>query len=149
MPGLKTPFPREEVGGNLMSRIEWDNSLSVNNIEIDNQHKQWIEIYNQMHESMISGESSIETTSKILEAMYEYAKHHFSYEEEYMRKIDYPDVVAHRRNHKDFESLIYSYNRDIQEGKIVLNTKIIKLIRNWLLEHITVEDKKYAAFSKS
>jgi hemerythrin-like metal-binding protein len=130
-----------------MSIIEWDSSLSVNNIEIDNQHKQWIDIYNKMHDSMISGESSTETTAEILEAMYEYATNHFSYEEEYMREINYPDIVAHKRSHKDFESLIYSYNRDLKEGKLVLNTKIVKLIRNWLVEHITLEDKKYTDFS--
>lgn len=131
-----------------MSIIEWDDSLSVNHTEIDNQHKEWIDIYNRMHDSMMSRESSIEQTMQILQAMNEYAQNHFSYEEEYMRKINFPDIVAHRRTHKDFESLIYSYNRDIEAGKIVLNTKIIKLIRNWLLEHITVEDKKYAGFSE-
>jgi hemerythrin-like metal-binding protein len=131
-----------------MSIIEWDDSLSVNHTEIDNQHKEWIDIYNKMHDSMMARESSIEQTMEILQSMNEYAQRHFSYEEEYMRKIDFPDIVAHRRSHKDFESLIYSYNRDIEAGKVVLNTKIIKLIRNWLLEHITVEDKKYAGFSE-
>jgi len=81
--------------------------------------------------------------------MYEYVLNHFSYEEEYMRKIKFPDIVRHRRIHKDFDNLIYSYNRDIREGKIVLNTAIIKLIKNWLVDHILNEDKKYAAFNKS
>jgi hemerythrin-like metal-binding protein len=100
-----------------------------------------------MHDSMMSRESSIEHTTEVLQAMNEYTQNHFSYEEEYMREINFPDIVAHRRTHKDFESLIYSYNRDIDAGKMVLNTKVMKLIRNWLLEHITVEDKKFAEFS--
>ena len=131
-----------------MSIIEWDDSFSVKHTEIDKQHKEWIDIYNQMHDSMMSRESSIEKTTEILQAMSEYAQNHFSFEEEYMREINFPDIVAHRRTHKDFESLIYTYNRDIEEGKMVLNTKVIKLIRNWLLEHITIEDKKYAEFSE-
>lgn len=130
-----------------MSIIKWNDSLSVNHPEIDNQHKEWIEIYNKMHDSMMSSESSIEQTREIMQAMKEYTQKHFNFEEEYMRTINFPDIVAHRRSHKDFESLIYSYNRDIDEGKMVLNTKVIKLIRNWLLEHITVEDKKFVEFS--
>ena len=130
-----------------MSIIEWDDSYSVNNDEIDKQHKEWIDIYNKMHDSMMSRESSIEQTTEILQAMSNYAQNHFNYEEEYMREINFPDIVAHRRSHKDFESLIYSYSRDIEAGKMVLNTKVIKLIRNWLMEHITVEDKKYAGYS--
>jgi hemerythrin-like metal-binding protein len=130
-----------------MSIIEWDDSYSVNHEEIDNQHKEWIDIYNKMHDSMMSKESSIEQTTEILQAMSNYAQNHFNFEEEYMREINFPDVVEHRRSHKDFESLIYSYSRDIEAGKMVLNTKVIKLIRNWLMEHITVEDKKYAVYS--
>jgi hemerythrin-like metal-binding protein len=130
-----------------MSIIEWDDSYSVNHEEIDNQHKEWIDIYNKMHDSMMSRESSIEQTTEILQAMHDYAQNHFNFEEEYMREINFPDIVAHRRSHKDFESLIYSYSRDIEAGKMVLNTKVIKLIRNWLMEHITVEDKQYAGYS--
>lgn len=130
-----------------MSIIEWDDSYSVNNDEIDKQHKEWIDIYNKMHDSMMSRESSIDQTTEILQAMSNYAQNHFNYEEEYMREINFPDIVEHRRSHKDFESLIYSYSRDIEAGKMVLNTKVIKLIRNWLMEHITVEDKKYAGYS--
>jgi hemerythrin len=131
-----------------VSIIEWNNTFSVNNKEIDDQHKKWVDIYNQMHDSMMSGESSKEQTADILNAMYQYTRDHFSYEEEYMRKTNYHDIVAHHRSHKDFESLIYSHIRDIQEGKLVLNTQVIKLIRNWLVDHITVEDKKYAMLSE-
>ena len=40
-----------------MPKIEWDDSFSVNNIEIDDQHKKWIEIFNKMHESLMSGDT--------------------------------------------------------------------------------------------
>jgi hemerythrin len=133
-----------------MPEIKWDDSFSVNNIEIDNQHKKWIEILNKVHDSLMSidAKSFLNITAEALEAMHEYARKHFSFEEEYMHEIGYPDVVAHRRIHKDFDSLIYSYNRDIREGKIVLNTELLKIIKNWLFDHILIEDKKYAAFIK-
>ncbi|BBO74744.1 hypothetical protein DSCW_21610 [Desulfosarcina widdelii] len=44
--------------------------------------------------------------------------------------------------------MIYSYLRGTQEGKLILNTKVIKLIKNWLLDHIMIEDKKFATFLK-
>ena len=80
-----------------------------------------------------------------LEAMQLYAYEHFRFEEEYMQKIHYPNFVKHRRIHKDFDDLIYAYSRDLLEGKIVLNSEIIKIIRNWLVDHILNEDKKFAA----
>ena len=139
-----------EVRGVHMPKIQWDDSFSVNNDELDNQHKKWIEILNTLHDSLVAKDVTFTKNSgaEALEAMHEYALNHFSFEEEYMSKIDYPEVVAHRRIHKDFDTLIYSYNRDIREGNIVLNTEIIKLMENWLLDHILIEDKKFALFAE-
>ena len=133
-----------------MPKIEWDDSFSVNNIEIDDQHKKWIEIFNKMHENLMTGDNTTQQIAgaEALKAMHEYALNHFSFEEKYMREINYPDLIKHHRIHKDFDTQIFSYNRDIQEGKIVLNSHIIKLIKNWLLDHIQIEDKKYALFSE-
>lgn len=129
-----------------MSKIEWDASFSVNNVEIDNQHKEWINIYNKMHDSLTTADSAAyqKAATEVIQAMLEYSRKHFSFEEEYMRKIGYPDFVEHYRLHKDFDTLIYTYNRDIQEGRVVLNSQVLKVIENWLLDHILVEDKKYA-----
>lgn len=131
-----------------MPRIEWNESFSVNNSEIDNQHKKWIEIFNKMHEGLVAKEGTNYQSIAVetLQAMHEYALQHFTFEEEYMRKMNFPDLIGHRRIHKDFDTLIFSYNRDIRNGTLVLNTHILKLIENWLRDHILVEDKKYAKY---
>jgi hemerythrin-like metal-binding protein len=74
----------------------------------------------------------------------DYSKYHFQFEEKYLRSIAYPDLVKHARLHKDFDFLVYQYYRDVCDGKIVLNTELIGVIKNWLLNHILVEDKKYS-----
>ena len=132
-----------------MSRIEWDESYSVNNPEIDEQHKKWIAIYNNIHDTLTGGDIAPLTnlTENSLEAMHDYACTHFNFEEEYMEQINFPDIVAHRRIHRDFENKIYRYTRDVKEGKTLLNTSLLKIIRNWLLEHILNEDKKYSAYA--
>lgn len=129
-----------------MSKIKWEDSFSVHNAEIDEQHQKWIAIYNKMHESMIKESAQSGAGAEALKAMLDYARYHFSFEEEYMRKINYPNLIEHHRIHKDFDNLIYTYYRDKQEGKVVLGTEIIRILKNWLLGHITKEDKKYALF---
>jgi hemerythrin-like metal-binding protein len=131
-----------------MSLIDWEESYSVNNEEIDNQHKTWIAIYNELHETLISGDimEIYSVTAATLQKMLDYARYHFNFEEEYMRKINYPDLVNHRRMHKNFDTEIYNYYRAMQDGQFVLTTAIIKLIRNWLVDHILHEDKKYRLF---
>ena len=132
-----------------MPLIEWDESFSVGNADLDEQHKQWINIYNELDERMMSSEQTGagSMAPDALQKMLDYAKYHFAAEEEYLDKIDYTESAAHRRLHKDLDNKLYQYNRDMLDGNRVLNTTIIKELENWLMNHILVEDKKYCQFA--
>jgi len=64
-----------------MSQIIWDDSFSVNNAEIDIQHKKWIEIYNNMDMKICVGSSPLPDGLEALKAMEDYTRYHFSFEE--------------------------------------------------------------------
>ena len=128
-----------------MPRIEWEESFSVNNDEIDDQHKKWIAIINELHDSMMKGDISLSTTLNVMKSMKEYVKYHFEYEEEYMRKINYPGFAEHQGLHGKFYVLINQYYNDIHSGKMVLNGEIMSILVNWLKDHILHTDKKYVS----
>jgi len=132
-----------------MSRIEWNESFSVNHDEIDAQHRKWIDIYNRLERVMEEGDATAlkNITIDTLQSMLDYARFHFKYEERYMNDLGYPSIAAHARVHKDFDNIIYQSYRDVLDGNVVLNTKLLKLIRSWLVNHILVEDKKYARYA--
>ena len=134
-----------------MGKIEWDDSFSVKNTEIDDQHKKWISIYNEMHECLTNNDCSDfdSLTRKIIKRMQNYTSYHFNFEKDYMAKMGYPGIVDHLRCHKDFDSRIYNLARDTREGRIVLNTEVIKILKEWLLDHILVEDQKYNLYLAS
>lgn len=127
-----------------MPQIIWDESFSVNNKEIDDQHKKWIDIFNNLQSNMVQGKAGQADGLKSLKAMEDYSRYHFSFEEEYMRKIDYPGVFDHHRLHSDFDDLIYTYYRKAIDGELVLNSEILSMLKGWILYHILEEDKKYA-----
>lgn len=130
-----------------MSYIEWDESFSIDHAEIDEQHKKWIAIHNILHKTLIEGNpaSLQEAAIKALQEMYDYTRYHFAFEEAYLARIGYPDIREHWRLHKDFDSLIYGYLRDSQKGEIpVLNSELVKILQNWLLHHILIEDMKFS-----
>jgi hemerythrin-like metal-binding protein len=80
--------------------------------------------------------------------MMEYASYHFRYEEQYMREMGYLDIVAHKRVHTDFDDQLYQYHRMVRNGELVLNSELITIIKNWLLNHILKEDMKYKAVAE-
>lgn len=135
-----------------MERIVWNESFIVGNSEIDEQHKKWFSIYNNLHDALNTknkDEIHNKTLIHTLQSMQEYTRHHFSFEEEYMKKINYPDRANHWRKHKEFDQLIYEYIKNLQEGKVVLICDIFQILTDKIQNHIFVEDKKYSLFIKN
>ncbi len=133
----------------IMAQITWNDSFSVHNAVIDVQHQEWIAIYNRLDHVLLHGSNSdlAHAASETLQAMQDYANYHFRQEERYLQEIHYPDLVAHRRLHKDFDDQVYSYYKKILSGEWVLNTEVISILKNWLEHHILHEDQKYCAFA--
>lgn len=134
-----------------MPPIEWDESFSIGNETIDSQHKRWIELYNELDRVMMDSIPTDLVRLKInaLQIMQEYTGYHFRYEENFMKKIGYPELASHWRQHKNFDYKVFEYLRHIEKGGIVLNTEIIKVIRDWLIHHILHEDMKIRSFQES
>jgi hemerythrin-like metal-binding protein len=131
-----------------MPKIEWDEAFSVNNEEVDSQHKKWLSIINDLHDSMMKGDISMSATLNTMKSMKEYVKYHFDFEEEYMRKINYPDAEQHKRIHDKFYVMVNEYYNNMHSGKLVLNGEIMNMLMNWFKDHILHEDKKYSESAK-
>jgi hemerythrin-like metal-binding protein len=128
-----------------MSGIEWSDELSVGVPEIDEQHKKWVAIYNHMDEKLSGGdpEEIKALAGNALKEMVEYARYHFQSEEEYMMSVGYPGIDEHMEVHYDFTRQLEEYDEMVRDGKMVLNTTLMGIIKNWLVEHIMKTDKKY------
>ena len=75
-----------------MSLIEWKESFSVGNAEIDRQHRKLIAILNRAHDTMMTGKYEDLSTlgTEAVGELIAYGKEHFAFEEAYMRQIGFP-----------------------------------------------------------
>lgn len=130
-----------------MSKIQWDQSFSVDNDELDRQHRQWFDTLNRLHEAMLEGDSAdlLQAKSDSLQAMIDYTKLHFRAEEAHMRKIGYPGINEHLTQHKAFLQRLDELSVEYRAGRVLLGTRMIKVMQEWLQDHISKEDRKYAA----
>ncbi|MBU0674010.1 MAG: bacteriohemerythrin [Proteobacteria bacterium] len=131
-----------------MPFIEWNNDFSVNNVEIDNQHKHWICIINSLHQVlMIEGNGNIkEKVTGALVEMNTYTRRHFAYEEMCMRRVDYPGTIEHIKLHNAFAAQITRYLSKIYSGELVMGTEVMARLNSWLRDHILIEDQKYCSY---
>ena len=130
-----------------MSKIEWDDSLSVGVELIDNQHKMLIERLNDLSGAieMTQGEGSIVQT---LDFLIEYTAFHFSAEEKCMAEHDYPGLDDQKKQHEQFKASLRNMVEDYEYEGVTraLTTSVNVFLGNWLVNHIKGMDLKLGEF---
>ncbi len=122
--------------------IEWDDKYSVGISRIDEEHKKFIDIINK---AIIAKEHSKnpEELKEVLYRITRYATIHFSTEETYMKKFNYLEYQHHKEEHDDFAIKALVYNRRVADGNSQIANEILEYLKQWLINHIQVTDKKY------
>ncbi len=127
--------------------IVWDNHYSVGFELFDSQHKQLIEMINELYASFLSGEAHKKAVD-IVSEMIKYTDYHFKSEEKYFDKYNYPFTEEHKEIHKSFVNKAVELKEGLESGKVTVSYDIMNFLRQWLIEHIMGEDKKYETFFK-
>ncbi len=127
-----------------MALIDWSPKLSVGVAEIDEQHKKWIGITNELNDAMKSGKGSA-VLGTILKEIENYVAFHFSHEEKLMEKAGYTDIVAHKAIHTKYTLEMKKLNEEFKAGKLMLSLQVMDSLKNWLTSHIQGQDQKYTA----
>ncbi len=131
-----------------MALLTWNDSYSVKIKDIDLQHQKLIDLINELHDGMKSGQGSA-VLGKILNELVNYTKFHFAFEEKLFEKYVYPDARTHKREHEDLVKQVLDYKESFDAGKSVLTIDIMNFLRDWLTKHISGSDKKYTPFFTS
>ncbi len=128
-----------------MPIIEWNDDYSVQIKEIDNQHRQLIDQINALHDAMKQGKGK-EVVGSIIVKLAEYTQRHFMSEEQLFLKHGYPETTRHTREHNAFIEKVAGFQNDLKLGRILLSMEVLNFLKDWLIKHIQIVDKKYGPF---
>ncbi len=126
-----------------MDLIDWSDSLSVKNVELDEQHKKIISLINDLHSALLKGRSN-EILDDILTELVNYTKEHFSAEEKLFETLDYPGAEAHIAKHHEFVEKVSSFKLDHKKQRVALSVDVMEYLVSWFLRHIQRVDQEYA-----
>jgi len=77
----------------------------------------------------------------------EHTRAHFAREEALMRANDYPDLAAHKREHRLLLAEYVGLLREISAGDgEVLDLEILRSLKGWILGHLLDTDRKLADY---
>ena len=133
-----------------MSLITWNETMSVNIEEIDNQHQEFVKILNTLFEAMKAAKGS-EVLEDVITKLIDYTRYHFTAEETLFDKLGYPDSELHKKEHRYFFEQINEFRKALNQGNTLrynnnapLSVTVWKLLKHWLINHIMEFDKKFA-----
>ncbi len=119
--------------------------MSVRIVEIDEQHKGWLELVNYLYHSMRDGRSQ-EALALALKEMVDYSNNHFATEERLMKKYHYPHLELHRNEHESFRAKVRGYVENYNKGNMVLAIDVVQFMSTWIFNHIRTVDKGYSNY---
>lgn len=130
-----------------MSLTQWRSEYSLGIDEIDGQHKMLINCIAALEKSIEDSDEKQRWAAihYAIVQLSDYTRIHFTVEESLMRVLAYPELDAHIAQHGVF----VAYLKDMERKSITLDVReeeIVSFLRKWLLNHILVDDKNYAAY---
>ena len=127
-----------------MAIIEWNQGYSVQNSELDEQHKKLIELINLLHDQMKMGKGR-ESLNRVLTQLEEYTRTHFSCEEQWMERAGFSGLESHRKEHESLTRQVKELTEQHRAGKISLSLEVMLFLKDWLINHIQKSDKQYVS----
>lgn len=127
-----------------MPFFEWDETLSVNIDEIDQQHKNLIEMINILYESAKKEDRNI-VVGEVLIKLKNYFDVHFGTEEKYMLMYDYPEVQSHKTEHNNFIREVLDFEVACS-GSYAPYVPMLDFLKSWLSRHIKKTDINLGIF---
>jgi hemerythrin-like metal-binding protein len=122
--------------------LNWIDKYEMGDSQVDAQHKDWFQLANRF---LMEGDA--QSLSESGEAFFNYTQQHFSEEESWMHERQYPDAVAHAKEH---EMLVNTLTKVLSIGRNVLSKEELGDFVNYcLVQHITKHDAALAIYEKS
>ena len=124
-----------------MPKIEWTPEHSVNVKIIDDQHKYFIGIINELYEAVYNLNLK-KALGHIIDELASYGAFHFATEEKYFDLYSYEGAVEHKAQHQEMTQKIVSFSDRFKKGEDI-TSELIDFLEDWLVVHIDTYDKKY------
>ncbi len=127
--------------------MEWEKKYEIGNEVVDRQHKELFMLLNDLETAFSEGHGQ-EKLAMCLKFLVNYAKHHFTAEEELMNRIDYPFLDNQQELHNDMISKLTLVLLRLKKGENIDIGELLVFLQDWVKDHVIEEDGKIGEFLK-
>ncbi len=134
-----------------LEQIKWKSEYNIGALSIDKEHQFLFNIARKALGVSLKKENiNPQELKTIIKELTLYVKSHFTNEEAYMKKIEYPDLDNHKILHKMLINLLNNLIKNINNLEFEeIKEELFKFIEEYFINHIILEDKKIQIWSIS
>jgi hemerythrin-like metal-binding protein len=121
--------------------IEWKEQYSLGVPEVDHEHRELIDLINELYASA-TGSDSDTTVEDFLGELYARVGAHFALEEKIMRDHQYDEYRDHKNDHERLLDDIRDLMDDYEDGAYVDVEAFGKRLDAWFGEHFRTRDAR-------
>ncbi len=122
--------------------VIWRDKYSVGIKEIDNQHKYFIGLMNDLYNAITASKGREELKS-LFQNLIEYSEVHFATEEKYFDEFKYEGAAEHKLKHQEMRDEIKRIKGMENKNEIDFYGGIVFFLSQWLDDHLEKMDQKY------
>lgn len=127
--------------------LEWSEKFATGIRAIDNDHQQLFEEFKILSEQFARAEPDTRNLEWIIKSLRRYVSEHFAREEGFMESAHYPDLDAHKAEHrKTTEAIVELERLFANDPDSIDGSKVVRFLGKWLTSHILGSDMRYVPY---
>lgn len=128
-----------------MKDLIWDDSLSVQVQEVDDDHRKLVNLFNILNHSVTAGDAA-NYIDAVMEELITCTIWHFRHEERLMLKYDYEGFEAHKTEHQELIDSARELQQLVLQEEKSLSSEDVEFLEQWLTGHILGTDMKMGSY---
>ena len=125
-----------------MALIEWRDEFNTGIAEVDHEHRELVDLINQLHEQL-QRDADHDTVSAFLGEVFAKISAHFALEETVMRKHRYDEYEAHKAEHEALLDGIRDIMDDYEAGSYAnADDALATTVQEWFVNHFKTKDAR-------
>lgn len=128
--------------------MQWKDSYSIGNEEIDFQHKELINMTDKLQKSLTK-DSEDSNIVEALKFIVKYTRHHFESEERYMERIGYPGLESQKQLHQGIVKNVSDIFLQLKRGHKIDLVELVNFLVDWVIDHVISEDGKIGEYFRN
>ena len=135
------------IDGDQAVLFKWTDTLATGIEIVDNQHKELINLTNELFRACMRGGDVLDIVFKeTMGKVVEYVRFHFGFEQGMLQRVKFPNYTEHKGEHDKFIKTVLEETKNYSEGRSFVPNKFVRYLKDWIVSHIAYTDKIYAAY---